>query len=77
MVIFFIASGVDVNERDHVTGYTPMHCAIERGHLAVVQLLVMVGADLRVMWRDRNLVDFARWVRKPECVEYLSSIARR
>jgi ankyrin repeat protein len=39
-----IASGVDVNQ--HHDGWTPLHLATIRGHLAVVKALIAAGADV-------------------------------
>ncbi|MDQ3466510.1 MAG: ankyrin repeat domain-containing protein [Actinomycetota bacterium] len=33
-------------ERDHVTGWTPLHLALRRGHADVVRSLLSAGADL-------------------------------
>jgi len=33
-------------ERDHVTGWTPLHLALRRGHADVVRTLIAAGADL-------------------------------
>lgn len=33
-------------ERDHLTGWTPLHLALRHGHAAVVRLLIAAGADL-------------------------------
>lgn len=48
-VIAAIASGTDVNERDHRAlighGNTPLHDAANLGHLAIVEALLKAGAD--------------------------------
>lgn len=33
-------------ERDHLTGWTPLHLALRRGHADVVRTLIAAGADL-------------------------------
>lgn len=33
-------------ERDHLTGWTPLHLALRHGHADVVRLLIAAGADL-------------------------------
>ncbi|CAN0580521.1 unnamed protein product, partial [Ectocarpus sp. 12 AP-2014] len=36
-------------------GTTPLHCSIERGHIAVVKLLLACGADVTVRQGDHGV----------------------
>ena len=44
-------------------GFTPLHWAVQRGHLPLVQFLVSKGADRDVPSRDRNNATSLWWAR--------------
>lgn len=40
-----VAGGANINTRDNITGNTPLHHAVEAGHLEVVRELLELGAN--------------------------------
>jgi ankyrin repeat protein len=55
-----IADGLNINARGRYNGYTPLHDAVSRNHLAVAQILVRAGADLSIKGQDgKTVLDIA------------------
>jgi cytohesin len=52
-----LALGADVNADDH-RQYSPLHVAAERGHLAIVKMLIRKGADLNAQTGDWSLTAY-------------------
>lgn len=56
----YLQTGVDVNHRNKVNGWTALHWAASRGHRDIVKLLVVNGADQMLLDASgRSAVDVA------------------
>ena len=75
-----LAAGTDVDTRDDVNGWAPLHKAASGGHKEIVELLIAKGADVNVKivhpnasffpWNDGHTpLDNAK--HKPEIVDLL------
>lgn len=57
----FLATGVDVNERD-IHGWTPLMNAAESGHSNIVEILLAIGADINAKTNgNETALMFAAW----------------
>jgi ankyrin repeat protein len=64
----------DVNEKN-ADGETPLHHAVENGHLEIVRLLVEHGADTQAETDDgKTALQIAETENQTEIVEYLKSL---
>lgn len=69
-----LLAGVNVNERgEH--GYTPLHDAVEQGHLDVVRLLIKNGADPKGM-TDHMVtpVELSIMLQEHQITDYLTGL---
>ncbi|KAJ1822877.1 hypothetical protein LPJ56_000506 [Coemansia sp. RSA 2599] len=48
VVISYLRSGVDINSRNRMNGWTALHWACTRGHQRVVETLIRAGADVYI-----------------------------
>jgi len=63
--------GIDLNEKDEF-GYTPLHLASDRGHVAVVKLLLSRKVDCSIQDADEfTALDLARIAEHDEVVSLL------
>jgi ankyrin repeat protein len=49
-----LEAGADVNVRDILSGYRPLHLAVGRGELDIIRLFISYGADINASDNDVN-----------------------
>ncbi|XP_065336765.1 putative ankyrin repeat protein RF_0381 [Cloeon dipterum] len=57
LVQFFLSLGLNLNQRDE-HGETPLHFALRASNLKVAEEMVTLGADLKVVVNDLNILHF-------------------
>lgn len=71
-VRLLVEANADVNAVDRSYGYTPLAYAVERGHKAVVDILLSSGADASVRVRDGlSILEIAKTKHRPDIVAAL------
>jgi len=70
-----LGSGADINAKgEH--GYSPLHDAVEQGHIDVVKLLVDRGASIAIKNTDGDTpTELAKLLNETEIYRFLSSLA--
>jgi len=77
IVEYLIEKGAQLEKVDSF-GYTPICCAVERGSLDIVKLLVSKGADFKVLFRNgNNLLHLASSYHQCDIYDFLLSIGLR
>jgi len=74
VMTLLIQHGLDLNAKGGYNGYTALHDAVARGHLAVVKVLLNAKARIDVEGHDGKLpIDLARAAGNAEIVKLLGS----
>ena len=49
MILMLLANGADINGRSATNGRSPLHWAVFRGNIVLIELLIMKGADVEAV----------------------------